>query len=128
MSEKITYLLKALVEDGPVLTATNSLTVDAYDKITAVVKTDGPLTVDVQPAAGGQFLVILASDYENLSYEVDSSGTSIDLDGPLFLIGPAALGLLGSTQQQFEFTNGGSADITVDILVGRDATPTPPSP
>lgn len=123
MSEKITYTLKALVDDGPVLVSTGSLSVDAYDKLIATAPAGGSVTVDVQPASGGQFLVLVADAYQDLSYEVDGSGTSIDLDGPLFLIGAGALELLGATQQQFVFSNAGSDDIIVEILVGRDATP-----
>ena len=67
MSEKITYLLKALVEDGPVLTETNSIYVDAYDKLVATVPAGDSVTVDLQPASGGQFLVILADAYTGFS-------------------------------------------------------------
>jgi hypothetical protein len=45
------------------------------------------------------------------------------LDGPHVLIGAGAVALLGATQNSIEFTNGGSEDATVNILVGRDATP-----
>jgi hypothetical protein len=125
MSEKITYLLKALVDDGPVILETGALSVDAYDKLVAVVPAAGSVVVDVQPASGGQLLTLTASAYKDLTFEVDSSGTTPSLDGPLFLIGAAALELLGPTQNQFEFSNAGTTDITINILVGRDATPTP---
>jgi hypothetical protein len=123
MSEKITYSYKALVTSGPSVVVSGTLLVDAYDKLDALVPAGGSVTIDVQPGTGGQFLAISASAYADLSYEVDGSGTSIDLDGPLLLIGEGAMGLLGATQNQFEFSNAGATDITVSILVGRDATP-----
>ena len=55
--------------------------------------------------------------------EVDGSGTTVTLDGAHVLIGSGAVSLLGNTQNQFVFSNAGSGDVTVDILVGRDATP-----
>ena len=35
-------------------------------------------------------------------------------------IGSGAVSLLGNTQNQFEFSNGGAETVTVDILVGRN--------
>jgi hypothetical protein len=123
MAERITYLFKALVTNGPSVVANGALVVDAYDKLEAVVPAGGSITVDVQPGSGGQLLGITASSYEDLEYEVDGSGSAVPLDGPLLLIGPGAVGLLGPTQNQIEFNNAGAADTTVSILVGRDATP-----
>jgi len=122
MSEKISWSFKAQVTAGPTLSESDTTEVDAYDKIEAVIPAGGSKTVDVQPGATGvKFLFISADDYEDLAYEVDGSGTDVDLDGPLILIGAGAAGLLGATQKQFEFKSSGSADVTVDILVGRDA-------
>lgn len=123
MSEVITYLFKTLVTNGPSVVANGTLFVDAYDKLEAIAPASDSVAVDVQPGSGGQLLAISASAYENLTYEVDSSGTSIPLDGPLQLIGAGAIGLLGSTQNRFESSNAGTVDITVSILVGRNATP-----
>lgn len=123
MSERINYLIKALVASGPSVTINGTLMVDAYDKLDATVLANGdPLTVEVQPGSGGQILIVSASAYKDLTYEVDGEG--IPLDGPLFLIGSGALGLLGDAQKQFVFTNTSTADITVSILVGRDAIST----
>jgi len=124
MSEKISWSFKAQVTGGPSIPASDTLEVDAYDKIEAVIPAGGSATVKVQPGdTGVQLLLITADDYDNLTYEVDSSGTSIKLDSAHILIGEGAVGLLGPTQKDFEFSNAGTADVTVDILVGRDATP-----
>jgi len=39
------------------------------------------------------------------------------------LIGSGAVSLLGDTQNEFEFTNNTPDEVTINILVGRDATP-----
>jgi hypothetical protein len=124
MSEKITYSVKAEVADGPTVTVKNSIDVDAYDKIEATIPTGGAATkvkVKVKPADDASFLLITASSYENISYKVDG-GSSVDLDGPHILIGKGAVGLLGGTQEEFEFTNSASTDTDISILAGRDAT------
>jgi len=123
MPEKINWTLNVQVVGGPKISASDTLEVEAYDKIEAVIPTGGSATVNVQPGTGAQFLLITASSYANMTYEVDASGTTVTLDGPHVLIGAGAVGLLGSTQNKFKFSNGGSEDVTVDILVGRDATP-----
>lgn len=123
MPETINWTLNVQVVGGPKVSASDAIEVDAYDKIEAVIPASDSATVDVQPGAGAQFLLITASSYEDLTYEVDASGTSVTLDGPHVLIGSGAVSLLGGTQNQFEFSNGGTEDVAVNILVGRDATP-----
>ena len=123
MPEKINWTLNVQVVGGPKVSASDTLDVEAYDKIEAVIPAGGSATIDVQPGTGAQFLLITAGSYADMTYEVDSSGTTVTLDGPHVLIGSGAVGLLGSTQNQFEFSNAGGEDVTVDILVGRDATP-----
>lgn len=123
MPEKINWTLNVQVVGGPKVSGSDTIEVDAYDKIEAVVSAGGSATVDVQPADGAQFLLITASSYENITYEVDGSGTAVTLDGPHVLIGSGAVSLLGGTQNQFVFSNGGTEDVTVGFLVGRDATP-----
>jgi hypothetical protein len=123
MPTTITYNFTANVSGGPSITASNPVDVEAYDQIEVIVPSSNPTTVNVQPGSGGQLLVITASTYENVTYTVDSTTTVVTLDGPHILIGAGAIALLGNTQNDLIFTNGGSEDITVSILVGRDATP-----
>jgi hypothetical protein len=123
MPEKINWSLNVQAVGGPKISASDVIEVDAYGKIEASIPAEGSATVDVQPAAGARFLLITADSYENLTYEVDAGGTTVTLDGTHVLIGSGAVALLGSTQNQFVFSNGGGEDVTVHILVGRDATP-----
>lgn len=127
MSEEISWSLKVQVTGGPAITASDTIEVDGYDVLEAEVSAGGSTTLNVQPGDGVQFLLITATAYEDLTYEVDGSGTSVTLDGAHVLIGEGAVSLLGSTQQQFVFSNAGAEDVTVSILVGRDAI-VPPTP
>ena len=122
MPEQINWTLNVQVVDGPKVSASDMVKVDAYDKMEAVIPAGGSATVAVQPGMGAQLLIITADSYEDLTYEVDGSGTTLTLDGALVLFGAGAVSLLGSTQNQFAFTNGGAEDVKVDILVGRNAT------
>lgn len=122
MAEKITWALNVQVTGGPKVAASNSMEVNAYDKVETVVPANDSATVDVQPGDGAKFLLVAAGAYENLTYVVDG-GDPITLDGPHVLIGSGAVSLLGDTQNQFVFTNSGGEDLSVSILVGRNATP-----
>ena len=126
MPKTITYNFTANVSGGPSITASNTIDVEAYDHIEVTVPPSTPTTVNVQPGSGGLLLIITASTYSSVTYTVDSSSTVVTLDGPHILVGAGAIALLGATQNDLVFTNGGSEDITVSILVGRDATPPPP--
>ena len=127
MSEKISWSFKVQVTGGPSVVASDTLEVDAYDKIEAVIPAAGSATINVQPGDGAQFLLITATAYEDLTYEVDPSDdtTVVTLDAAHVLIGEGAVSLLGATQNQFVFSNASAADVTVSILVGRDAIPPP---
>ncbi|MEZ4734083.1 MAG: hypothetical protein R3E79_43880 [Caldilineaceae bacterium] len=128
MPEKITYSLTVQVTGGPKLVASNTLSVEAYDK-TQVTVTAGATdqTVNIQPGGAGlaQFVAITASQYDNgLTYKVNDAGaTAIALNGPHTFIGAGAVGLLNAAPTALLFGNSTAGDITVDILVGRDATP-----
>lgn len=129
MSETISYSFTIQVAGGPKVTDVDKFEVEAYDMLEVDVPdtgtSGGVATVDVQPSASGvKLLLVTADSYEQLTYKVDS-GSVQTLDGPLLLIGEGAVKLLGSTQNQFEFTNADTAANTVNILVGRDAIVTP---
>lgn len=116
-------------------TATRAIQVEAFDRVEVTVPaesggTAGSVTAQVQPGGSGQARLVLmtASAYPvdsgtpQLTYEVDGSGTALPLDGPLLLVGGGIADLLGDVQE-VEFSNDSAAAVTVQILVGRDATP-----
>jgi len=84
MAGKITWTLNVQVAQGPNVSATDQLDVEAYDKIDVVVKgTDNggvetvPIEVEIQPSATGQvqFLLIKSSQYHaaDLTYSVSTA-------------------------------------------------------
>lgn len=131
MAEKINWTLNVQVVGGPKVSDSKTVEVEAYDLIEVEVPagdntTPGTSTVEVQPGGSGQvkFLMITSSVYDaNLTYAVDV-GSAIKLDALQMLIGEGAVGLLGSTQKLFAFTNKAGLDkpASIKILVGRKAT------
>lgn len=131
MSETISYSFSIQVAGGPKVAGADQIEVQAYDMLEVEIPDSGTsggvATVNVQPGdTGVKFLQVTAENYGDLTYTVDG-GAQQTLDAPLLLIGAGAVALLGATQKQFEFTNAGTAAVTVNILVGRDAV-VPPGP
>ena len=131
MPAAITWTVNVQITGGPKLSASQTLTVDAYDKI-EVLSPDGAADqeVEVQPGGAGQvrFLSIKSSPYgAGLTYKVNDAGAdAITLDTLHLLIGGGAVGLLGDPPATLLFSNALGSSATVEILVGRNATtPTP---
>lgn len=124
MSKKISFAFRVQVAGGPAVGGTGAFEVEAIDELQVLLPATDPdttVTAQVQPGDGAQMIVITSTIYEDISYTVDG-GDSHELDGPHVLLGEGAVSLLGDTQNTFAFTNAGSADATVNILVGRNAT------
>jgi hypothetical protein len=114
------------------ISSTQSLSVQAYDKIEVVVAgaaSGSPtvVAVDVQPSAATQvkFLLINSDRYgADLTYTVTDTGGVADvvLDSPQLIVGAGAMSLLGADPKTIEFSNGLGVgnDATITILVGRD--------
>jgi hypothetical protein len=137
MSEKINWTLNVQVLGGPKISAVQTLTVEAYDKIEVKIlgneeATPGEATVEVQPGDLDDIkLLLISSDQygSKLKYTVKDSGgtagaTGVELDSLQVLVGKGAVGMLGVTPVTLEFSNGMGVnkDANVTILVGRMAT------
>lgn len=123
MAEHLIWKVTVRADHGPQLTASGDISVEAYDKLSVVVPTAGAVAVELGPANTGRItcLVILPSaPSKDVSYALD--GKTVTLNQPQFLFG-GAVDLVGNPNQ-LKFSNAGGADATVEILVGRDATPT----
>ena len=128
MPEVINWSFSVDVTLGPKLTGSDSLTVGAYDKAGVVIAAGAAnVDVQVQPAnvAGRvQVFVLRAETYDpDLTISADGGATSFPLDGPLVLLGAGAVALLADAPQTLCFSNGTTADIGVDVLIGRDPAP-----
>jgi hypothetical protein len=131
VSEQIHWTLNVQIVGGPKLSASRTETVDAYDKITVDVPAaqteanPGTAAVQVQPGGAGQvrFLLIQSSVYdaEKLTYRVGDA--TIHLDNLQVLTGAGAVGLLGAAPQTVTFSNALAQVASIQIIVGRDATP-----
>ena len=125
MTDQVTYRMELSVEDGPSIVLNDHFDAEGYDKIEAVIPKDSAVTtVNVQPSLLTQLqaIMIIAERYEDLTYTVDEGITPFTLDGPLLLVGPGNIGMLGITVNDLVFTNADAlVDNMVTILVARTA-------
>lgn len=131
MSEVIGISIGIQVVSGPSISESVTKTVDAYDKVDVLVEAAASdYEVEIQPGGSGQvsFLIIRltsATAYStDITYKVNAdTGDAIVLDGPHMFIGAGGVALLDVAPTKLFFSNGGATDVTVQVLVGRDATP-----
>jgi hypothetical protein len=127
MSEKINWTLNVQVVEGPTISMSQTMIVDAYDKIEVIVS-DGSADEDIEIQPGGagqvQFLMIRSDKYDShLTYKVNAADAKpIILDALQVLVGDGAIGLLGAAPEKLFFSNGTGVNATIEILVGRKAT------
>ena len=102
---------------------------------TTATSTSSPTAAPITPwtciryaglTTGSSILLISADHYaDTLTYKVkDETGTGthpVKLDTQQLLVGAGAMSLLEKAPKQLVFNNGGAADATVQILVGRSA-------
>lgn len=128
MPEILNWSFSVGAVGGPRVAGSAALEVGAYDKA-RVTLAAGATVVDVQlqPASTAgkvDVLVIGASAYDaGITFSADAGTTTFELLGPLVLIGRGAVGMLAPAPQTLRFGNTTTADVTVDILVGRDPAP-----
>ena len=131
MSSKINLKLRVSVVGGPEISLSDEIPVEAYDKIDVTIVTgDSDKEVVIQPVLSEmvQLLLIRASEYgKSLTYKVHkkTDATPIALDKEQLFLGKGAVGLLGTELDKFFFTNNLGKDVTIEILIGRDAIPEP---
>lgn len=123
----IALKLEASVAGGPSQSVSQSISVEAYDVVRVELIDSAPeTTVEIGTGTGDLlFLLVTSSSYGSaLSYKINATGNpSHALDAPLQLTGSGAVGLLGFPPTSLLFTNTLGTNATVEILVGRDATP-----
>jgi hypothetical protein len=137
-NKKISWLLNIQVDGGPKISIPNSVDVEAYDVIEAVIPkqptagTPGTVKISVQPSPVTNIKILLIglmdpAQYDpKISYSVEAAEPDetkrIKLDAAQFLVGNGAVGLYGKNLDAFHFYNNTAKDATVQILVGRKAT------
>jgi hypothetical protein len=128
VAEKIKYSLTFQVVNGTSIPVSGEVEPEAYEKIQLTVPAGAAdLSTNLQPSGTklADFLLIKSSKYgDSLTYKVNNAGaTAIALDGPHVFIGSGAVAILDTDPTQLLFSNGLADDVTIDILLGRDATP-----
>jgi hypothetical protein len=128
MAETIKYSLSFQVIGSTTIPVTGEVSAEAYSKIQVEVPAgSSDLVTNLQPSGSklADFLLIKSSVYgAGLTYKVNlGAATPIVLDGPHVFIGNGAVAILDSDPTQLLFSNALAEDITIDILIGRDATP-----
>jgi|SRR6185436_1151978 len=132
MPTNISWSLNVKVQSGPQIVETNSIQVDAFDKIDIAVPdtTASPKAteIDVQPGAAGKikFLLIRSTAYgDKLEYKVhDATTDKRFLNDVLLLTGKGGLDLLEDTGKPLDkllVTNTTGAGVVLEIFVGRSA-------
>ena len=129
MSEVINVTVSAKVKNGPSITFSNSLKIDAYDKFNVSVASGATKTIQILPSGTTAvlFLLITSSQYSNdtdkISYKVNGAGSPINVDTPQNFIGEGSLSALDDSKvpETLEFTNDLTDDVDIQILVGRNA-------
>ncbi len=127
MPETILLNIAITVPNGPKITQSRSLPVEAYDKLDVTVPdTTTGMEVELQPGGSGQvqFLLVTADPYDDdLTYTVNTGTTAYKLDQPHLLSGAGAVSMLDPAPEKLVFDNTSGKDARVQILIGRDATP-----
>lgn len=129
MSEKISWILNVQVLGGPKISATDTIEVDAYDKFDITVLKTKTKSLAFVPGIDVTKirLILIKPDKPDvlLTYKINNAGSSIKLDSTQALIGEGSVsffvGALTSLDS-LDFTNGSSADVSIQVLVGRIAT------
>jgi hypothetical protein len=139
MAEQLNWKCTVQVAGGPAIAAAGTQIVDAYSKSQVVVpggttSTPGTIVLNLD-LTGASILIVRASRYvdpenpdQKLQYTVTdggAAGTATDLQGPIFMIGETTVRLLGDSVESLTFANSMTTEVTIDTLVGLDATPTP---
>ncbi|WP_417067302.1 hypothetical protein [Niveibacterium terrae] len=121
-TEKLVIAARLNIPNGPELSLDTEIPVSGYGKFCALIAAgavDFALPLPWAQSLAPQFLAIKATR-QGLSYKLnDAASTETYLvDGPHLLFGSGALGLLGAHPVTLYFTNGGTTDIAVEVLIG----------
>jgi hypothetical protein len=105
---------------GTSLSIPGEFTLKAYEKAQVTVAAGAASTVNLP--SGIQFLIITSSVYGNaLTYTVNSETTARLLNAAHVFLGTGAVSILNPTLTKMVFTNGLTADVILDILIGIEA-------
>lgn len=133
MTGIIKWNLNAQVVEGPKILASDTIEIEAYDKIEVTIEAGGSKKeVQIQPGEAGQvqFLLIRSNIYDTaLTYQINALGTddvptdTVQLDALQLFIGNGAIKLFNASPlEKLFFSNDLDVPALIEILVGRKAT------
>jgi hypothetical protein len=145
MADQFTVLVQAAIAGGPSTSASHSLQLTAYDRVSITLEgtdKDDPtkpvsdpannnvpsIEVEVQPTSATERVAVLAITSDRYSvdlvYSVDGGAEDIGLDHAHVFIGAGAIALLKAAPKKLTFRNGMGAgqSANITILAGRQAT------
>jgi hypothetical protein len=128
--ETISYVTSVVVAAGPKFAFSETLEVEAYNRITLTVKTKTSQKVVLGTADSEiRLLGIKSTKYMTdpaivLTFKIDAAAKEYNLDTPVILAGKASITLLGATTPtSLTFNNQLAEDVTLEVLIARDPTP-----
>jgi hypothetical protein len=121
MAETLSWSYSVHATGGPSVSSAADLAVSGYEKFTVPLPAGGGATVDAVPGDATVNLVVLDASPADPKITYDAGGGAKALDAPLVLIGPGAVGLLGTPFPKLAFSNGSAKDASVQVLIGRSA-------
>ena len=127
MPETINFTVGAFVENGPRISFSDQIEIDAYDKFEVEITEGQSKTIQLIPADTStvKCLVIQSDHYdETITYLVNGAGSPIVLDTLQNYFGEGAVSALDhdSPPSNLVVSNNSANNIHLQILVGRNAT------
>lgn len=121
-TEKLVISVRLNIPNGPELSLDTEIPVNGYGKFCALITAgavDFALALPWAQALAPAFLAIKAAR-QGLCYKLNDAASTetFQVDGPHLLFGSGALSLLGAHPVTLYFTNGGTTDIAVEVLIG----------
>ena len=119
--------LSVQIPGGPSFSVAWSLVGDAYDRLTVAIPHDSAAhSVELQPSPGTHvlLLVITSSAYSTSlksTLPPGAGGHDLTMTQPLVISGSDIVNTLAANPTSISFTNSGTADVTVELLIFRKA-------
>lgn len=131
----ISTIQKVTLSGALAFNENGSVTCDAYDVLGPITVEGGAsdMEVEVTPASPEQLnlIMIMASAYEetvpgtaDITYKPGAdSSAAVQLDNAHMYVGKGQIATLEAAPAKLFFSNANAADLTVTVIVGRNATP-----
>jgi hypothetical protein len=127
LTKNVKWNISVYVEEGPTLVSSEQIVTEAVDAVTVILKPgdkDKPVLVQPSPLDKIHFICIKSDRYESLEYIFNDGTADSDkllLDKAHFLTSTSLIGLFKKAPKTIKFSNSGTNDAKIDIVVARQA-------